>query len=95
MLSFCYHGNVIMFFDNGLRLVAFEVISKGVNNSSPISQRKMLEAIVKANAERIVEIEEVYKVKEILKKLLTKRGESGRIVKLSQITATERQKDHG
>ena len=26
---------------------------------------------------------------------MTKGGESGRIVKLSQITATERQKDHG
>ena len=37
----------------------------------------------------------MHKVKEILKKLLTKGGESGRIVKLSQITAMKRQKDHG
>lgn len=41
---------VIMFFDNSLHLISFEVISKGVNNASPVSQRKMLESIVKANA---------------------------------------------
>ena len=44
---------------------------------------------------KIVEIKRMHKVKEILKKLLTKGGESGRIVKLSQRAATERQKDHG
>ena len=45
---------VMMLFDNGLHLLSFEVISKGSNNSSPISQRKMLEAIVKSNAANAV-----------------------------------------
>ena len=35
----------------------------------------------------IVEIEGINKVKKVLKKVLTKRGESGRIMKLSQRTA--------
>ena len=42
--------------------------------------------------ERIVEIEEMTKVKEISKKLLTKRGESGRILELSQRAANIRSK---
>ena len=45
---------VIMLFDNSLHLIGFEVISKGVNNASPISQRKMLESIIKSNAANAV-----------------------------------------
>ena len=41
---------------------------------------------------KIVEIEKVNKVKEISKNLLTKRGESGRILELSQRTANIRSK---
>ena len=41
---------VIMLFDNSLHLVSFDIISKGVTNFAPLSQRKILESIIKSNA---------------------------------------------
>ena len=39
-----------MLFDNSLHLVSFDIISKGVTNFAPLSQRKILESIIKSNA---------------------------------------------
>ena len=41
---------VMMIFDNGMHLTSFEIISHGVINSAPVTQRKILEAVVKSNA---------------------------------------------
>ena len=41
---------VMMIFDNSMHLTNFEVISKGVINAAPVTQRKILETIIKSNA---------------------------------------------
>lgn len=45
---------VMMMFDNGLHLIGFEVISEGVNNAAPISQRKIIQSIIKSNASNVL-----------------------------------------
>lgn len=41
---------VLMLFDNSLHLIGFESVSQGGASSAPISQRKILQAIIKSNA---------------------------------------------
>ena len=77
-----------LFFKAEVRIIIGAVKGKYVKKSRFLSRSQKLSKLNGKNAqkggEEIVGIEKVTKVQEICKKVLTKRGGSGRIIKLSR-----------